>query len=424
MMMNKMNLIGRNFGDLTVIEETKSAKGRIRWKCRCKCGVILESVIGSNLVRGNTTSCGCKCLTSKKYNFVDLNGRTFGKLTVIEKLDKKTKTRGILWKCLCECGNYIELPSNSLTSGNTISCGNKKIHIKAGKDVDEWRVGEIPISHLTSIKQNAIKRNLHYEVSNEYLWNLFLSQNKKCVLSGVELTFTKNSNASKYRACETNASLDRINNQIGYVEGNVRWLHKDINRIRGQFNDTQFLEWCKKCYLHSNSTFNYTPPIWDEWFMRGIYWAATKSKDIKTKIAAFIVKDNRIISTGFNGIPQGVDDGIYARNQRPLKYSYYSHGEENAIYNAARNGISTEKSILYTNALPCNHCCKCIIQSGIKKVVIHKQYNDLWKSYYREEWNGQDKITKIMFSEAGVELIEFDKILNVSAYLDGKIVSV
>jgi len=77
-------------------------------------------------------------------------------------------------------------------------------------------------------------------------------------------------------------------------------------------------------------------PEWNVWFMQGVYWVASKSKDPKTKIGALIVKDTRIISTGYNGIPIGVDDNVETRHQRPEKYKWYEHGERNAIYAAAR----------------------------------------------------------------------------------------
>ena len=421
-------LIGQKFGKLTVISFSGTIKKRKVWKCKCDCGNIIDNVNGTNLKRGNTISCGCKFLLSKKYNFQDLTGKQFGKLTVIRRLNKFTKWRGAIWECLCECGKVVEFPSNCLTSKNNTTCGDKNIHILNGLTKKELRVGDIPLSHITSIKQNAIKRNLLFSVKNEYLWELFLKQNQKCALSGVELVFTTNSNASKYRK-ETTASLDRINNNLGYIEGNVRWVHKDVNRIHWKLDDNTFLDWCKKCYLYKNKSigveyYNYIPPDWNEWFMRGVYWASTKSKDRKTKIAALIVKDNRIISTGFNGIPSGVNDDVDERNERPLKYSFYSHGESNAIYNAARNGISVNNSILYTNALPCVECCKSIIQSGIVKVFIHKQYNDLCTLTRRLKWEGHDKITIAMFNESNIEMIEFDKVLNVKGYLDGKVIDV
>lgn len=165
---------------------------------------------------------------------------------------------------------------------------------------------------------------------------------------------------------------------------------------------------------------NYTPPDWDDWFMTGVYWIASKSKDPKTKIGAIIVKDKRIISTGYNGIPIGVDESFRNRHQRPEKYKWYEHGERNAIYSAAKHGIVTDGSTLYTNALPCADCARGIIQSGIHCVVIHKQFNELCNSVKRDQWIEHDNITIKMFFEHGVEISSIDKKLNCTAYFDGK----
>lgn len=165
---------------------------------------------------------------------------------------------------------------------------------------------------------------------------------------------------------------------------------------------------------------NYTPPDWNEWFLQGVYWVASKSKDPKTKIGALIVKDKRIISTGYNGIPIGVDDTIETRNERPEKYKWYEHGERNAIYAAAKYGIDTKGSILYTNALPCADCARGIIQSGIKEVYVHKQFNDMCELAQREQWKGHDNVTFTMLNEAGVQIHSIDKIIGCKAYFDGK----
>jgi dCMP deaminase len=165
---------------------------------------------------------------------------------------------------------------------------------------------------------------------------------------------------------------------------------------------------------------SYIPPDWNIWFLQGVYWVASKSKDPKTKIGAVIVKDNRIISTGYNGIPSGVDDNEQPRHDRPEKYKWYEHGERNAIYTAAKYGISTNTAILYTNALPCVDCARGIIQSGITKVFIHKQFNDLCNSIKREQWTGHDDVTFTMFNESGVEVHLVDKTLGSKAFFDGK----
>ena len=169
---------------------------------------------------------------------------------------------------------------------------------------------------------------------------------------------------------------------------------------------------------------NYTPPDWHDWFLQGVYWVASKSKDPKTKIGAIIVKDRRIISTGYNGIPIGVSDTDENRHQRPEKYKWYEHGERNAIYAAAKYGIDTDGAILYTNALPCADCARGIIQSGIKCVYIHQQFNDLCNAAQREQWKGHDNATFTMFNESGVEVHTIARILGCKAYFDGKVFDV
>ena len=158
----------------------------------------------------------------------------------------------------------------------------------------------------------------------------------------------------------------------------------------------------------------------NNWFLQGVYWVASKSKDPKTKIGAILVKDRRIISTGYNGIPIGVNDEDENRHQRPHKYKWYEHGERNAIYAAAKYGINTDGAILYTNALPCADCARGIIQSGIKEVYIHKQFNDLCDNAQREQWKGHDHTTFSMFNESDIKILSLDKVLGCKAYFDGK----
>jgi len=161
-------------------------------------------------------------------------------------------------------------------------------------------------------------------------------------------------------------------------------------------------------------------PEWNVWFMQGVYWVASKSKDPKTKIGALIVKDKRIISTGYNGIPIGVNDENEVRHQRPEKYKWYEHGERNAIYAAAKFGISTEGSTLYTNALPCADCARGIIQSGITNVYVHQKFGDICNSIQRAQWKGHDEVTFALFKEAGVHVHTITDTLGCKAFFDGK----
>ena len=100
--------------------------------------------------------------------------------------------------------------------------------------------------------------------------------------------------------------------------------------------------------------------------------ASQRSKDPSTQVGACIIdSDNRILSTGYNGFPQGCSDDEFPWNRDEAlgetKYNYVVHAELNAILNAS--GKKLAGAILYVGLFPCNECAKAIIQSGIKEVV-------------------------------------------------------
>ena len=109
---------------------------------------------------------------------------------------------------------------------------------------------------------------------------------------------------------------------------------------------------------------------WDEYFLGVAMLAARRSKDPNTQVGACMVSpDNTIISTGYNGLPNGCSDDEYpwAREGEQTKYPYVVHAELNAILNA--NGRDLRGSRLYVALFPCNECAKAIIQSGVKEVL-------------------------------------------------------
>lgn len=166
---------------------------------------------------------------------------------------------------------------------------------------------------------------------------------------------------------------------------------------------------------------NYTPPSWDEWFIKIMYLVASKSKDPKTKIGAVLVRDRRIISTGYNGFCQGVNDNVSARWERPTKYSWVSHAERNSVYSAARTGIATLGTTMYTNGTPCTDCAKAVIQAGVAKVIVHRPYEELLYGVgVKNKWADHNAITLAMFNEAGVVVEVYEKPVGGIAYFDGK----
>lgn len=112
-------------------------------------------------------------------------------------------------------------------------------------------------------------------------------------------------------------------------------------------------------------------PSWDEFFLGIASAFAARSKDRSTKVGAIIVDRNRNVrAEGWNGFPRGIDDDIEARHERPIKYRYTEHAERNAIYSAARSGVSTEGCDMYCTHAPCTDCARAIIQAGIGTIIF------------------------------------------------------
>jgi dCMP deaminase len=124
-------------------------------------------------------------------------------------------------------------------------------------------------------------------------------------------------------------------------------------------------------------------PTWDEYFMDIAKVVAMRSNCMKRKVAAIIVKDRRVISTGYNGTPRGAKNcneggcprcNGMAESGTALDECLCCHGEENAITQAAYHGTSLKGATLYTTFAPCLHCTKMIINSGIAEVVYNQEY--------------------------------------------------
>lgn len=116
------DLTGMKFGRLKVISFKGIENHKAIWNCECQCGNNI-SVIGRSLVCGNTSSCGCyQRDIAGKHNFIDLTGKVFGRLTVLERV-KNYKPKGTFYKCKCECGKEIIVGSGNLKNGTTKSCG-------------------------------------------------------------------------------------------------------------------------------------------------------------------------------------------------------------------------------------------------------------------------------------------------------------
>lgn len=127
-------------------------------------------------------------------------------------------------------------------------------------------------------------------------------------------------------------------------------------------------------------------PTWDEYFMEMAELARTRTTCLRRGVGAVIVKDNRVLATGYNGVPKGVkhceECGGCLREQLGVPSGQRHelcrglHAEQNAIIQAACMGCSIEGATLYCTTQPCIICTKMIINAGIKRVVIKESYPD------------------------------------------------
>src|SRR5262249_34312666 len=126
----------------------------------------------------------------------------------------------------------------SLRLGRTQSCGC----LNDEQNRRYWKgYGEISGVYWHHLQRGAQLRKLPFEVSLEQAWGLFLQQEKRCALSGLQLTFARHWRRDKLGQT---ASLDRIDNQLGYVSGNVQWLHKKLNWMKHALTQEELIAWC------------------------------------------------------------------------------------------------------------------------------------------------------------------------------------
>ncbi len=112
----------------------------------------------------------------------------------------------------------------------------------------------------------------------------------------------------------------------------------------------------------------------DKLYMNIAFQFAEQSYASRKKVGAILVKDNSIISDGYNGTPSGFSNKCEDENGNT--HWYVLHAEANAILKVAKNSSNCKDAVLYITMSPCKDCCKLIIQSGIKKVIYSERYRD------------------------------------------------
>ena len=143
---------------------------------------------------------------------------------------------------------------------------------------------------------------------------------------------------------------------------------------------------------------------WDEYFMGTALLSAERSKDPSTQVGACIVSENnKILSTGYNGMPIGCNDDEMpwereAEKPNDTKYPFVCHAELNAILNSP-SLMNNKNAKIYVALFPCNECAKAIIQSGIKEII-----------YACDKYAQTDAViaSKMMLDRAGVKYRKYE----------------
>lgn len=255
------NLTGQRFGRLMVIGQDgkRDKAGSVMWDCSCSCGktVIVSS---GNLVRGNTSSCGCARVDYREHAHSvglkrkDLVGKRFGKLVVVS-FDRTCEERHrTFWNCVCDCGEKKSIRGDSLKSGKVVSCGC----------YGTSRIGLVNRSHgfsqtrLYNKYQQMLKRcysSDSVEYSNYGGRGIYVCD-RWLGASGF-LSFLEDMGE-----CPEGKSIDRINNEGPYSPDNCRWASKkeQARNRRGnvflEYNGERkcMSEWCELFNLPYQAT--------------------------------------------------------------------------------------------------------------------------------------------------------------------------
>jgi dCMP deaminase len=138
-------------------------------------------------------------------------------------------------------------------------------------------------------------------------------------------------------------------------------------------------------------------PPWDEYFLQIADLVSSRATCRRLKVGAILVKDRKIISTGYCGAPKKIPDcfevGCLMRNDHCVRTV---HAEVNTVAQAAYHGVSTKDSTLYANWLPCYNCAKVLVNAGVNKIV----YREIYRS---------DSETKKLLKQAKVQLIKLNQ---------------
>jgi dCMP deaminase len=290
--------------------------------------------------------------------------------------------RQSLWYQCESCPEKYQLRTDMLTrDGKRLcdSCKKKRYRLKHGDKSNSYH----KLPHYKE-KNRAWRLKRYYNLTPQDYDQILQLQDGVCAICRI----TKHGDGGKKLVVDH----DHSNNQIRGL------LCDNCNRAIGALRDNPKILQTASIYLLRSSSHD----SWERYFLNLAAVVASKSKDISVQVGAVLVKDKTIIGTGYNGFPRGCDDKKLARMQRPDKYAWTVHAEENALLHAARYGFSSSSSTLYVTPMyPCSKCTRAMIQAGVKRVVAETVV-------MKPTWIKEFEISKQMMKEAGIEFVEIN----------------
>lgn len=230
---DKINWIGLKFNSLTIIDkigEVKINSGKNQTAvcdillCECTCRYRFEIQAKSLLKRKSD-----KCPYCDRQNDI---GKKIGTFTAISWYTRISgKTPDIMYNLQCDCGNFYECRNDFFKDGklpNCLNCSKYNSHKYTYRKTN-------PNSYYSKLKSNSKKRNIEFLISFNELFEQLKSQNYRCSLSGLTISLDDGS-----------ASVDRINCKIGYITGNIQWVHRTINYMKDELYQEDFINLCYK----------------------------------------------------------------------------------------------------------------------------------------------------------------------------------
>jgi len=241
---------GETYGKLTLIQQIIKMEPRKNrnpvptkfWICSCDCGII-KDIREGHIISGRSKSCGCN--KKVKRGHINPNAIILTKDFLYNEYIINKKSVPTISKEINVSRSWIEIKIKEYNIKKRTNKDNgfpnraKEASIKA-----LWKGYEdISGAYFCSIQKSAQDRGLSFNITLKDMWDQYIKQNRKCALTDLDIGFYPRGGPRNTKLLQT-ASLDRIDSKQGYIIGNIQWLHKDINKMKWEKTQKEFVNYC------------------------------------------------------------------------------------------------------------------------------------------------------------------------------------